>query len=172
MGDVTPFRALILGSVFFIPYLALADFTGEVVRVIDGDRIDVLHDGRPERIRLAGINAPKRGQPFGNEAKQVTSALAFHKGVTVQVRGRDSYGRILGQVVLPDGTILNHELVRQGLAWQYRQSSQDGMLAAMEAAARQSKLGLWADPRPIPPWEWRQMRPPVQSELRSDKTTR
>jgi micrococcal nuclease len=160
MKDVTPpFRALILGSVFFIPYLALADFTGEVVRVIDGDRIDVLHDGRPERIRLAGIDAPERGQPFGKEAKQVTSALAFHKAVTVNVRGRDSYGRIIGRVVLPDGTILNHELVKQGLAWQYRQSSRDGMLAVMETAARQSKRGLWADPQPIPPWEWRRMRP-------------
>jgi len=142
------FRALIMGSVFFIPYLALADFTGEVVRIVDGDRIEVLHDGRPERIRLSGIRAPKKGQPFGKEAKQATSALAFHKAVTVNVRGRDFYGRITGLVALPDGTILNHELVRQGLAWQNRQSSQDGMLAVIEAAARQSKLGLWADPQP------------------------
>jgi micrococcal nuclease len=75
--------------------------------------------------------------------------------VTVNVRGRDSYGRIIGLVVLPDGTILNHELVKQGLAWQYRRSSQDGILAAMEAAARESKRGLWADSQAIPPWEWR-----------------
>jgi endonuclease YncB( thermonuclease family) len=160
MGDVIlQFRALVLGSVFFIPYLALADFTGEVVRVVDGDRIEVLHDGRLERIRLSGIDAPEKGQPFGKEAKQVTFALAFRKAVTVNVRGRDPYGRIIGRVVLPDGTTLNHELVKQGLAWQYRQSSQDGMLAAMEAAARESKRGLWADPQPVPPWEWRRTRP-------------
>jgi micrococcal nuclease len=153
------FRALILGSTFFIPYLALADFTGEVVRIVDGDRIEVLHDGRPERVRLSGIDAPEKGQPFGKEAKQATSALAFHKAVTVNVRGRDSYGRIIGRVALPDGTILNHELVKQGLAWQYRQSSQDGIVAAMEAAARQSKRGLWVDLQPIPPWEWRRTKP-------------
>ena len=149
MRDVLPqFRALIMGSVIFIPYLALADFTGEVVRIVDGDRIEVLHDGRPERIRLSGVHAPKKGQPFGREAKQAASFLAFHKAVTVNVRGRDFYGRISALVVLPDGTILNHELVRQGLAWQNRQSPQDGMLAVMEAAARQSKRGLWGDPQP------------------------
>ena len=154
--------ALILVSIFFIPYPASADFTGQVVRIVDGDRIEVLHDGRPERIRLSGIDAPEKGQPFGKEAKQAASALAFHKAVTVKVRGRDTFGRIIGQVMLPDGTILNHELVKQGFAWQYRRSSQDGMLAAMEAVARESKRGLWADSQPIPPWEWRRTKPSAQ----------
>ncbi len=166
MEHVLPrFPALVLGSVFFLPYLALADFTGEVVRVIDGDRIEVWHDGRPERIRLSGIDAPEKGQPFGKEAKQFTAAVALHKAVTVKVRGRDSYGRIMGQVVLPDGITLNHELIKQGLAWQYRRSSQDGILAAMEAAARESKRGLWVDPRAIPPWEWRRTSHSRQSPL-------
>ena len=81
--------------------------------------------------------------------------MVFRKVVTVNVRGRDKYGRTVAEVVLPDGRTLNEELVIQGLAWQYRKYSHDPRLALMETEAREAKRGLWADPDPVPPWEWR-----------------
>ena len=93
-----------------------ADFTGRVVGVSDGDTITVLHQGKPERIRLHGIDCPEKRQAFGNRAKQFTSTLVFSKTVTVQAVDRDRYGRTVGEVLLPDGRSLNRELVRAGFA--------------------------------------------------------
>jgi endonuclease YncB( thermonuclease family) len=138
------------------------DFVGKVIGVTDGDTLTVLREGRPERIRLVGIDAPEHGQPFGTRAKQAASALAFGEEVTVRTIGHDRYGRTLGEVVLPDGRLLNHELVRQGFAWWYRHYSSDQRLATLEAEARTARRGLWADPEPIPPWEWRRAQHPVR----------
>jgi micrococcal nuclease len=137
---------------------AFADFTGEVVRVLDGDTIEVMHDGRAERIRLSGIDCPEKGQPFGNRAKQFTSSLTFAKQVTVLQKDRDRYGRTVADVILPDGSLLNKELVRNGLAWWYRRyAPHEATLRELEDQARLMKQGLWADPHAMPPWEWRRV---------------
>ncbi len=60
---------------------ALGDFSGLVISVLDGDTIEVRNGHHPERIRLYGIDCPEKGQPYGNKAKQATSALAFGKEV-------------------------------------------------------------------------------------------
>jgi len=135
-----------------------ADFSGRVVGVSDGDTITVLHNGKGERIRLHGIDCPEKRQAFGNRAKQFTSKLAFGNTVTVQVVDRDRYGRTVGVVLLPDGRSLNHELVREGLAWMYRRYTNDQSLNDLEEEARVAQRGLWADPHAVPPWEWRVMR--------------
>ncbi len=135
-----------------------ADFTGRVVSVTDGDTITVLHNGKGERIRLHGIDCPEKRQAFGNRAKQFTSKLVFGKTVTVQVVDHDRYGRTVGVVLLPDGRSLNHELVRAGLAWMYRRYANDQSLSDLEEEARVARRGLWADPNPVSPWEWRVMR--------------
>ncbi len=135
-----------------------ADFTGRVVGVTDGDTITVLHNGKGERIRLHGIGCPEKRQAFGNRAKQFTSTLVFGTTVTVQVVDRDRYGRTVGEVLLPDGRSLNHELVRAGLAWMYRRYTNDQNLSDLEEEARVARRGLWADPHAVPPWEWRIMR--------------
>ncbi len=135
-----------------------ADFTGKVVGVSDGDTITVLHNGKGERIGLHGIDCPEKRQAFGKRAKQLTSNLVFGKTVTVQVLDRDRYGRTVGEVLLPDGRSLNHELVRAGLAWMYRRYTNDQSLSDLEEEARVAGRGLWADPEPVPPWEWRIMR--------------
>ena len=103
-----------LGAAWLIvqPCLA-ADYTGKVVAVIDGDTIEVLHHQHPERIRLSGIDCPEKGQAFGKRARQAASDLAFGKQVTVQTHGYDKYTRTLGDVLLPDGTNVNQELVKQ-----------------------------------------------------------
>ncbi len=130
-----------------------------MVGVTDGDTITVMHNGVGERIRLNGIDCPEKRQAFGNRAKQFASALVFGKTVTVQDHGRDRYGRTIGDVRLPDGRVLNHELVQEGLAWWYRKyAPDDGTLAQLEADATAAKRGLWADAEPVPPWAWRMTR--------------
>lgn len=79
---------------------AFADFSGKVVAVTDGDTIKVMHEGKAEKIRLYGIDCPEKKQPFGNKAKQFTSDLAFGKIVTIRDKGKDRYGRTIGEVIL------------------------------------------------------------------------
>ena len=131
-------------------------FQGKVVGVADGDTITVLHDRRPETIRLNGIDAPEKGQAFGARAKQFTAELSFGQTVDVIVRDQDRYGRTVADVRLPDGRSLNHEVVRGGYAWWFRRYSKDTSLAALESEARTARRGLWADAHPIAPWDWRE----------------
>jgi hypothetical protein len=116
----------------------------------------VLHDRRPQTIRLNGIDAPEKGQAFGNRAKQFTAELAFGQVVQVIVRDHDRFGRAVADVILPDGSSLNHELVRAGYAWWFRRYSTDRALQALESEARHARRGLWADAEPVAPWKWRQ----------------
>lgn len=131
------------------------EFTGKVVAITDGDTIRVLRDGKEVRVRLEGIDCPEANQAFGTKTKRATSDMAFDKTVTVRVKGVDKYGRLLADVILPDGSILNRELVRFGYAWWFRKYSSDESLGKLEAEARTAKLGLWAEMNPIPPWDWR-----------------
>jgi micrococcal nuclease len=130
-------------------------FAGKVVGVHDGDTFTILHEGKAEKVRVNGIDSPEMGQPFGKNAKQYASGMIFGRVVTVAVFGRDRYGRTIGDAVLADGRTLSREMVRAGMAWQYRQYSSDRDLAALETQARSSKRGLWADASPVAPWLWR-----------------
>jgi endonuclease YncB( thermonuclease family) len=134
---------------------AAASFSGRVVRVLDGDTLEVLEGATPRRVRLHGVDCPERNQPYGSRARQFTAQLAFGRTVTVVIRDRDRYGRLVGEVLLPDGRNLNRELLAAGYAWWYRRYSRDLRLAVLEWMARWRKRGLWQDPHPVPPWEWR-----------------
>jgi len=116
--------------------------------------------GHPaERIRLSRIDCPEKGQAYGQKAKQAASALAFRKEVTIQTHGHDKYKRVLGDVILPDGTNLNQELVKQGWCWWYRKyAPRDMVLEGLETGVREAKKGLWVDPAPVPPWVYRKAR--------------
>jgi endonuclease YncB( thermonuclease family) len=130
-------------------------FQARVVGVSDGDTITVL-DGTTEiRVRLNGIDCPEKRQPFGARAKQLTSHLVFGKTVTVRPFSQDRYRRTLGDVVLPDGRVLNRELVAAGMAWHYTRYSKDETLADLEREAREGRVGLWSEARPVAPWEFR-----------------
>lgn len=142
-----------------LPVLVLAaSFTGKVVQVSDGDTIQVLRDGRAEKVRLAGIDCPELNQPYGQAAKRFVLHAAAQKTVTVQVITTDRYGRTVGEVILPDGRSLNQEVVRAGYAWWYRKYSDDSVLAALEEEASLARRGLWVDANPVPPWEWRRRK--------------
>jgi micrococcal nuclease len=151
-----PVVVLVLWLVF-VPLIAAAEqFAGKVVGISDGDTISVLREGKAVKVRLHGVDTPEKAQAFGTQARKFTSDLAFQREVTVEVHTTDRYGRLVGEVRLPDGRSLNQELVRAGMAWWYRQyAPKETTLAQLEADARAAKRGLWADAHPVPPWEWR-----------------
>lgn len=138
-------------------------FYGKVVAVSDGDTIGVMYNGKEHKVRLHGVDSPEYKQPFGQKAKQFTSDLVFNKFVTVQVKDTDKYGRYVAVVTLEGSTQDNHErrnlnleLVKAGFAWWYQYyAKSDKDLKEAEDNARRDRLGLWADPNPVAPWEWR-----------------
>lgn len=138
--------------------LVLADFSGKVVGISDGDTITVLRDKTPVKIRLAEIDAPESAQPFGNRAKQALSDLVFGKVVRVEERGQDKYRRTLATIYVDDLNV-NAEMVRLGMAWVYRKHApKKSDLYRIEAEAKLARRGLWADSDPVPPWDWRSIK--------------
>lgn len=138
------------------------ELRGRVVNVTDGDTVKVLDAARTEhRVRLLGIDAPESRQAYGQRSKQNLIHLVAGQTVTVVWHQRDRYGRIVGKIVLPDGRDANLEQVRAGMAWWYRdyareQSAGDRQLyEKAENEAQRRRQGLWNDPNPLPPWEFR-----------------
>jgi endonuclease YncB( thermonuclease family) len=129
--------------------------TGRVIGVHDGDTLTVLTAAKEQvKFRLHGVDAPELGQAYGEQSKQALSAKAFGKTVKAVVVDTDRYGRAVADLYA-DGEWINLKMVADGWAWQYRLYSKSEELAAAEAAARQRRLGLWADKKPEPPWEYR-----------------
>jgi endonuclease YncB( thermonuclease family) len=128
---------------------------GRVVAVADGDTLTVLDaQDRQHRIRLYGIDAPEKAQPFGNQAKKNLSSKVFGASVRVEVVDVDRYRREVGRVFLGE-RLINLELVREGYAWRYAQFDRHHEFDRAEAEARRYRRGLWSAPHPTPPWEFR-----------------
>jgi micrococcal nuclease len=135
-------------------------WSGKVIGVADGDTITVLHEQRPERIRLYGIDCPEKRQAFGKKAKLFISHLAFGKTADVEPLTRDRYGRTIA-LVRVDNVELNEKLIEEGLAWVYLaycKSSRCHDWEILQLKAREGKHGLWQDTSPVPPWEFRRHR--------------
>lgn len=119
------------------------DFSGQVVGVLDGDTLEVLHNGKAQRIRLKGIDCPEKCQPFGKIAKWATPALVFGRTVTVQGHNKDKYKRLVADVLLVDETNVNQKLVKDGWCWRYRKYAPgDSVLETFETEAREAKRGI------------------------------
>ncbi|MEK7257990.1 MAG: thermonuclease family protein, partial [Bacteroidota bacterium] len=133
--------------------------TYRVVGVKDGDTIEAIDDSTKKNIviRLAHVDCPERPQAFGKRAKQFTSDLVFGKQIILQKTGVDRYKRWVC-VVTCEGKNLNLELVKAGLAWHFKKYSKAQEYAEAESAARAAKKGLWRDPSPITPWDFRKKR--------------
>lgn len=155
------FLVLLLSSLLFLPSANADRLSGKVVRVLDGDTVEVLDaNRRVHRVRLAGIDAPESGQPHGTQATRVLSKAVAGETLIVDWHKRDRYDRLVGKLLL-DGADVNLALVRAGYAWWYRayageQTARDRKLyEAAEQTARRERVGLWRDPQPIAPWDWR-----------------
>lgn len=133
-------------------------FTAKVVGVKDGDTFMLLSNQKELTLRLSDVDCPEKRQPFGTAAKKFASDFCF--GKTVQIRTankKDRYHRLIGEIYF-NGSCLNKELVRNGLAWQYVQYSKDIAYRKLEQAARLKKVGIWTEKHPVAPWEWRKQR--------------
>lgn len=135
--------------------------TGQVVGISDGDTLTLLIEGnKRERIRLSGIDAPEKKQPFGEASRQHLAGMVFGQAVTIEYNKRDHYGRIVGQVWV-DGKDACLAQIEAGLAWHYKRFQLEQPLedrltyTRAEDAAKSARRGLWTDHAPIPPWEWR-----------------
>jgi endonuclease YncB( thermonuclease family) len=134
------------------------ELTGEVVKIADGDTLTVLDESKTQhRIRLAGIDAPEKGQDFGTKARENLAAKVFRKTVRVEVIDVDRYRREVGRIFLGD-RFINMEMVRDGFAWRYPQYDKPREFEEAENNAREQRRGLWADSDPVPPWEWRKAK--------------
>lgn len=133
----------------------LADqLTGRVVDVHDGDSITVLVDKVQHKIRLDGIDAPEAKQAFGEASRKALATMVAGKTVSVDWSKRDRYQRIIGRVTV-GGTEVNLKQVSSGMAWHFTEYSKDQRYADAQAEAKSKRLGLWVDPQPVAPWEFR-----------------
>jgi endonuclease YncB( thermonuclease family) len=163
-------RSLLIVSSLVLGVAQAETITGHVIGVTDGDTITVLDaDRQQHKIRLQGIDAPEKAQPFGQRSKKNLSRLVFNKEVRVEWEKRDRYRRIVGKVwvqpascpTCPMTLDVGHAQITVGLAWWYRryateQSPQDrGAYEFSEQEARAKRVGLWRDADQMPPWEWR-----------------
>lgn len=138
-----------------------ATLSGRVVGVADGDTITVLDAKNTQfKIRLSGIDAPEKKQAFGQVSKKYLSDLVYGKQVNVDYEKQDRYGRTVGKVLV-NGVDVNLKQVKQGLAWFYRKYQNEMVLddrlnyLHAEEAAHAAKVGLWIDPEPVAPWDFR-----------------
>ncbi|EOY7409129.1 thermonuclease family protein [Escherichia coli] len=134
------------------------EIQGKVIRVLDGDTIEVLQDKqdkKPVRIRLANIDAPEKKQAFGSWPTSQLKTLVAGKQVIVSYSHKDRYGRVIGRVFTTNGTEASRFMVQSGAAWVYERYNADESLPVLQREAQEQKRGLWADTNPVPPWEWR-----------------
>ena len=138
-----------------------AMLAGRVVGVLDGDTLEVLTPDRQSyRVRVSGIDAPEKRQPYGQASKKLMSDLAFSRQVTIHWSKRDRYGRIVGKVSR-SGMDLGLVMVERGMAWHYKQYQRDQepedrrKYSLAEEAARDARRGLWADGAAVAPWNYR-----------------
>lgn len=149
---------LIFIILFFLSNtLTYADFSGKVVKVIDGDTVDILTVKKQKiRVRLLDIDAPERGQAFGNASRRYLASLIAGKNVSVKENKKDIYKRTLGTIFFNEVNI-NAKMVESGYAWAYRYKgvADNKIMVKLEVNAKQNKKGLWKDKHPIAPWDFR-----------------
>ncbi len=149
-------RVLLLLLWFAVPTALGETISGRVVAVADGDTLTIVDEAKRQyRIRLAEIDAPERKQAFGTQSRQSLAELCLKKEAKVETQGPASNSRYIGRVTC-EGVDASAEQVRRGMAWvSAKQTGPASPLYELEAHARLRQIGLWADPEPVAPWEWR-----------------
>ncbi len=108
-------------------------------------------------ISLAAIDAPEKAQAFGTRPRQAFGDKVFGKMVRIDVIEVDRYRREVGRIYLDD-RFINLQMVRDGFGWRFMRFDKVGEFTDAERGARQKRRGLWADPDPVPRWEFRRGR--------------
>ena len=144
-----------------LPCVAKA-WEADVVAVPDGDSLKVRSQGREYKVRLYGIDCPEYGQDNWQEARTLTRSLVAGRRVALETMDKDQYGRFVALVSIGD-VLVNRELVRLGLAWQYPRYCRSEPLCTemreLEMNAKRQEKGLWREPLPLPPWKWKRLYP-------------
>ena len=131
-------------------------FTVKVVGISDGDTFTAINrDNLQLKIRVYGIDAPERGQDFGERAKQALSDYVFGQEVTIDVQKTDGWGRYISYVYTSDGRDVSLLMLKDGMAWHFKKYDSTKEYAEAEEQAKRKKAGLWSVPNPVAPWDYR-----------------
>lgn len=144
--------------VFFITLSVNAvEWRGVCIAVTDGDTITVMYHELPLKVRLYGIDAPEKGQDHSRRAREYLAELVHRKTVEVEFMGFDRYNRAIGVVSVGE-FVVNREMLAAGYAWVYLKYCDEPYRSEwrdVEANARARQSGLWSQPNPVPPWDFR-----------------
>jgi micrococcal nuclease len=133
--------------------------TGKVIGIKDGDTVVVIDfSNNQTTLRLAEVDCPEKAQAFGTKAKQFTSDQVYLKEIKYTVTDIDRYGRSIAKIYYEENKYLSAEIIKNGFGWQYKQFSTSKLLEKLEHEARQNKRGLWVEPNPIYPSDFRKSK--------------
>ena len=146
---------LLASPAFAAPPATETRLTLKVTSVHDGDTFTGINESNEQvKVRLDAVDAPELSQPYGQASKKALGDKIFGKTVTVITKKHDRYGRTIGHVLI-DKRDVNLELLEVGAVWHYTAYDRNKRLREAEASARAAKKGLWKDPNPMAPWDWR-----------------
>lgn len=148
-------------AIFFFSLSYAFPFPGKVIKIADGDTVTVLtSDYKQVKVRLYGMDAPEKKQPYGSVSKKALSGLVAGKEVDVEDCGVDRYRRVVG-IIHHDGINVNRAMVELGFAWVYPQYCKKSFCKdwyQLQKQAKTAQRGLWKDERSTPPWKWRKRK--------------
>ncbi len=151
-------RSCLVAALLGMPAMVSASSAAQSYRIVgvsDGDTLTALSASRRQlKCRLYGIDAPEKKQAYGQASKISLAALSYGRPARIEVVGRDRYGRSICRVVV-GGVDVNREQIVRGMAWMYRQYTDDLDYSQAETTARVRRRGIWGDIEPVPPWAFR-----------------
>jgi micrococcal nuclease len=147
-------RSILFGNICNAAQLS---YYAKVIRILDGDTIEIIHRERIQRVRIWGIDTPEWDQPFAAQATKFTRNLLEKREVQVLPREYDDYGRLVATIKV-GGKNIGEELIRSGLAWvhdYYCTEQICDLWKGLQTRAISERRGLWNDQNPIAPWKWK-----------------
>lgn len=164
-GSMGKFRARLqslgirlLAGLYIALHSAIAPAAWQVHRVLDGDTL-VLRDSHGARVsvRIEGIDAPEKGQPYADRSRQSLQLLVQNCHPELLAHKTDRFGRTVGELLCA-GRDVGLAQIEAGMAWHFvryakGQSAQVRQrYSHAEADARREHRGLWRDAQPTAPW--------------------